>query len=79
MDPKLIALVTLRGLSTLFGLQGNDKVSRSLNLLASGLESGINVDAHMAAVATAMKSGAPLDWDDVTQRIEADSARLQAP
>jgi hypothetical protein len=72
-----IAIVALRALATLFGLQGQVKYGQSLSLLADGLESGANVDAHMAAVAAALKSGAPTDWDDVHARITADSARLQ--
>jgi hypothetical protein len=78
MDPKLIAIVSLRSLSLLFGLQGQATASRSLNLLASGLESSVNVDSHLAGIAAALKSGQSVDWDDVTARIEADSARLQA-
>ena len=72
-----IAIIALRSLGMLFGLQGQPKAATSLGLLADGLESGANVDAHMAAVAIALKSGSPLDWEDVHKRITADSARLQ--
>jgi ribulose kinase len=73
----LATILTLRSLGVLFGLQGQPKAAQSLGLLADGLESGANVDAHMAAVATALKSGSSLDWADVHARITADSARLQ--
>lgn len=72
-----LAIVALRSLATLFALQGQGKHGESLNLLADGLESGANVDGHMADVAAALKSGNEIDWDEVTGRIKADSARLQ--
>lgn len=77
MTPTL-AILALRSLGMLFGLQGQPKAASSLGLLADGIESGANVDAHMASVAAAIKSGSPLDWDDVHDRIVADSNRLQA-
>lgn len=66
-----------RLLGTLFGLQGNAKIESILSRIADGIESGHNVDQHLAGVAIAVKSGAPQDWDNLHARIEADSARLQ--
>lgn len=76
MTPTL-AIIALRSLGMLFGLQGQTKAATSLSLLADGLESGANVDAHMSAVAAALKSGEPIDWENAYTRISADSARLQ--
>lgn len=72
-----MAVVIVRGLANLFSLTGVDtKVGKSLSSLADGLEAGVNVDAHMARVATALKSGAPRDWDEVHSRISADHKLL---
>lgn len=79
MDAKSIALIAIRGLATLFGLQGNAPASVALNKIASAIEAGKNVDAHLKLVADAMKSGAPNDWAGVSSRIDADAARLHAP
>jgi len=82
MDPRLLAIVALRGLSLLLGLQGQPKIAGALNLLAAGVESGADVDEHMQAVADKLKESGGVvtdeEWDDVHARIEADSARLQA-
>lgn len=82
MNPKLLAIVALRSVATLFTLQGQPKTAQALSLLAAGIESGADVDEHMQAVADKLKEteGAISDemWDDVTSRILADSDRLQA-
>lgn len=82
MNPKLLAVVALRSLATLFAASGNPKTGSSLNLLADGVEAGADVDEHMQSVADALKaSGGNVSaeqWDDVHARIAADSARLQA-
>lgn len=82
MDPKRLAVVTLRALAVLFTSQDLDKQASSLNLLADGVEGGADVDEHMQAVADALNaSGSVVEqkaWDDVHARIKADSARLQA-
>jgi hypothetical protein len=79
MNPKSLALITLRGLATLFGLQGNTSAATALNKIASAIESGKNVDDHMKLVADAMVAGTPNDWAGVVTRIEADAARLHKP
>jgi hypothetical protein len=82
MDPKALAIVTLRSLATLFAGTGRTKGAASLNLLADGVEAGVDVDDHMREVGDALKaSGGDVtddQWDDVHARITADSARLQA-
>lgn len=82
MNPKTLAIVTLRALATLFTLQGGTRQAQSLKLLASGIESGADVDAHMERVAQALEaSGGSVSsdaWDDVHARIMADSESLQA-
>lgn len=70
-------LVSLRALATLFSLQGRTRDSDGLNSLANAAEAGMNVDAHMQKVADQLKAGTPIDWDDITSRIEAASDRLQ--
>ena len=77
MNPITYTLVALRSLALLFGLQGRQTESNTLAAIASAIESGRNVDSHMASVAEALKQGAAADWTDVLARIEADSDRLQ--
>ena len=74
MNPAV--LVALRGIALLFNLHGQEKLAAGLLTLANGYEAGADVDAHMKGVAEALKSGGPLDWEAVADRIEADSARL---
>lgn len=80
MDAKLLAIVSLRSLATLFGLQGQASTAASLNLLAAGVQAGVNVDDHMKAVGDALvATGGDVtaaQWDDVHARIEADRERL---
>jgi hypothetical protein len=71
------ALIALRGIAMLFNMRSEPRVASSLNLVADGLEAGKDVDDHLAAVAAAMKSGTPEDWNGVADRIRADSARLR--
>jgi hypothetical protein len=71
-----IALLALRGVSLALSLQGQKSAASTINLLADSAEAGLNVDARMAEVAQALKSGEPIDWDDVRARIEADAADL---
>lgn len=82
MDPRVLAIITVRGLATLFELQGHRKQAASLNLLAVGIESGVDVDEHMRGVAAALAENdgnvSAAMWDDVHARITADSERLQA-
>lgn len=82
MDPRLLAIITVRGLAWLFELQGYRKQAASLNLLAAGIESGVDVDEHMRGVAAALAENdgnvSAEMWDDVHARITADSERLQA-
>lgn len=74
-----LAVVVVRGLANLFGQVSKDsQIGASLSKLADGIEAGVNVDAHMANVATALKSGAPRDWDEVHSRISSDHALLQS-
>lgn len=77
MDPLTIALIALRGMSALFNLAGESDKGTLLSTLADGAEAGVNVDAHMQAVAVALKSGAPKDWADAANRINTDSDLLQ--
>lgn len=79
MNPKTLALIALRGLGTLFSLQGNASAATALNKIAAAIESGQNVDKHMQLVADALKAGTPKDWDGLLARINADSDRLQKP
>lgn len=77
MDTMTLALIALRGLAAVFTAVGQTPKAKLLSTLADGAEAGLNVDAHMQAVATALKSGAEKDWDDVSNRINTDSALLQ--
>jgi hypothetical protein len=74
-----VALTALRAASLGLRLQGQVAAANALDLIAAGVESGKNVDAHMAEVAAKLKAGEPIDWVDVVARIEADSADLHSP
>jgi hypothetical protein len=79
MNPKNIALISLRGLAALFRLRGLVDQASALEKIAAGIQSGINVDEHMALVAEALKTDAPNDWANVTARINAEGDKFQTP
>lgn len=73
MDPATVALVALRGLSTLFTLQGKAEVSNTLNQILNLQAAGRNVDAHMKAIADKLEAGDPLDdWADIQAKLDAE-------
>jgi hypothetical protein len=76
MNSVILAVMTLRSLGLMLSLQGNAKGGQTLGLMADALESGTNIDARMAEVAAALKSGEPLDWDALEAGIRADRGRL---
>jgi hypothetical protein len=80
MNPLTLALVTLRGLALSLSLAGQTRASNGLYALADAAEAGVNIDAHMSAVAEKLKSRSANtdDWADVAERIENDSERLQS-
>ena len=80
MNPTLVALVSLRGAALALSLAGQVRAANALYTIADAAERGVNIDAHMATVAEKLKSRSANtdDWSDVTDRIEADSDRLQA-
>lgn len=81
LNPISLVLIGLRGAALGLELQGQKNAADSLYTLADAAEAGHNVDEHMAAVAAKLKdrNANDDDWVDVVARIEADSARLQAP
>lgn len=74
-----LLLIALRGAALGLELQGQLKASGALFALSDAAEAGRDIDKHMEEVAAKLKDRAATDddWDDVTARIEADSARLQ--
>lgn len=80
MNPLILALVSLRGVALALSLSGQTRAASNLYTLADAAERGINIDSHMQAVAEKLKvrSATDADWQDVSERIEADSDRLQA-
>lgn len=80
MNPLILGLVALRAAALALSLTGNSKGAQVLYAAADAAEAGVNIDAHMAAVAQRLKAGEAItdaDWDDVLSRIKADSDRLQ--
>lgn len=77
---KALVLIGLRSTALALQLQGQQGPGAALILLADGIESGQNVDDHMELIAQKLKAGnaSAEDWEDVADRIMADSARLQA-
>lgn len=80
MDPKLIAIISMRAAALALIATGQVEAGNALIALAAAAEAGRNIDAHMATVAEKLKSGTstPADWLDVTSRISAESDRLQS-
>lgn len=73
MDPKLIALLTLRGLATLFTLQGQSNIATAIDSLINAYQAGKNVDEYMQSIADTLAAGGELaDWDDITSRINSE-------
>lgn len=73
MDPKLVALVTLRGLASLFALQGKNSVAETINSAINAYQAGKNVDDYMQLIADRLEAGDDLaDWEDITGRINAE-------
>lgn len=79
MNALTLALIGLRAAGLALELQGQSRSANSLYALADAAEAGKAVDDHMNAVAEKLKdrSATDEDWEDVTARIESDSARLQ--
>lgn len=79
MNPLTLLLIAIRGTALALELQGQSRSSSALYAVADAAEAGKNVDDHLAAIAEKLKdrSASDEDWQDVTDRIEADSARLQ--
>jgi len=71
-------LVWLRGLATLFSLQGMTRQADALNKLATLAKSGAAVDAHMATVADAFEANTEASWEDLTARIDEEVAEFLA-
>ena len=81
MNLLSFALVGLRGAALGLELQGQQRSADALYGLADAAEAGRDVEAHMALVAAKLKdrNATDDDWKEVTDRIEADSERLQRP
>lgn len=77
---SLLILIGLRSAALSVSLAGQTKLAGSLYLLADAVEQGRATEAHLKVVAAKLKSREinETDLDDVVQRIEADSGRLQS-
>lgn len=60
----------------LFTSQGQDDVVDVLKKLKGAKDAGANVDAHLAAVAHALETGEPLDWEALDALIDAEVAEF---
>lgn len=73
MDPLTVSLLTLRGLGTLFALQGKPEVGNTINQVLDLYGAGKNVDAHMSAIADKLEAGDDLDdWSEIQDKINAE-------
>ena len=74
MDPLTIALLALRGVSTVMDLQGRSEVGNAIRALLAAHQAGRNVDAHMQEIADQLDAGLDLaPWDDISARIQAET------
>jgi hypothetical protein len=80
MNPTLTAVVSLRAAALAAELAGRTSIASALRSLATLLESGVDVEAHMREVAAKLKERdlTDADWSDVANRIHADAARLHS-
>lgn len=80
IDKAALSLVALRSAALALALGGQTRASNHLYTLADLVESGQATDEHMRLVADKLRSRdiTGQDWQDVLERIETDSARLQA-
>ncbi len=75
MDPLTVAMISLRGLGTLFALQGNAEVGKTINQVLDLYGAGKNVDAHMKAIADKLEAGDDLDdWSLIQAKLDAEVA-----
>jgi RecB family exonuclease len=73
MDPVLVSMLALRGLSTLFTLQGKSEIGNTINQVLDLYGAGKNVDAHMKAIAEKLEAGDDLDdWSDIQAKLDAE-------
>lgn len=77
---SLVTLIGLRAAALGLALSGQQKLASSLYVLADALEAGRASEEHLRLVAEKLNAREinDADWDEVLQRIETDSARLQA-
>jgi len=75
MDPVAVSLLALRGLSTLFQLQGKIEVGNTINQVLDLYGAGRNVDAYMKDIAEKLEAGDNLDdWSDIQAKLDAEVA-----
>jgi hypothetical protein len=79
VDRVTLAVIGLRAAGLTLLLSGQTKGSEQLYALADLTEAGKATDEHMNLIAEKLKTRPvdDADWDDVMQRIEQDSAKLQ--
>lgn len=77
MDPRLLALVSLRSLAQLLTLQGELQKADSLTFIANAIGSGRDVDQHLQAVADALEAGDAASWGDIHARIQSEAEALR--
>lgn len=79
IDWKLHLITILRGMAQGFRVSGLGERAESIEKVIAGIESGRNVDAHLALIATAVASDAPNDWAAVTTSINEQGEEFQRP
>jgi hypothetical protein len=79
MDPKLLAVISLRSLASLFLLQGRPKQAAALNAAADAIEAGVNVDARMQELADRLKNDDGPSWLDLQIALEKETAEFLKP
>lgn len=79
MDGVTLGVIGLRAAALALLLSGRTAEANKLYALADLVEAGQASDEHMKLVAEKLKSRSltDADWQDVMDRIAADSARLQ--
>lgn len=59
-------------LGQLLGLQGMTKEQGILDKIMSAYRAGKNVDIHMQSIADKLEAGDPIDWDELSAKLDTE-------
>ena len=78
MDNSTLGIIVLRGIAMFAGAQGEHGKAKAADSLADAIESRRDVDQHMREFAAALKAGEEAPWEDINDRITAETDEFLA-